>query len=88
MTTPLSPAARPAESLDEVIIDAMLAAHVKGGGTSFSVPHPDEIKAAIRAVATWLDDCCTQADAEEPSYYDEPTASDAVRWLRQEADRG
>ena len=45
-------------------------------------------RAAIRKVAKWLDDCCTQAGAEEPSYYDEPTASDAVRWLRQEADRG
>jgi hypothetical protein len=47
--------ARPASSLDQMIIDAMLAAHVKGGGTSFPVPHPDEIKAAIREVATWLD---------------------------------
>jgi hypothetical protein len=46
-----------------------------------------DARAAIREVAKWLDDCCTQADAEEPSYYDEPTASDAVRWLREEADR-
>jgi hypothetical protein len=49
--------------------------------------HP-EARDAIREVAAWLDDRCMQADAEEPSYYDEPTASDAVRWLRKEADRG
>ena len=46
--------ARPGVSLDEMIIDAMAAAHIKGGGTSFYVPHPDEIQAAIRAVAGWF----------------------------------
>jgi hypothetical protein len=50
----VTPEAKPAPSLDQMIIDAMLAAHVKGGGTSFPVPHPDEIQAAIRAVAAWL----------------------------------
>ena len=50
----VTPEAKPAPSLDQMIIDAMLAAHVKGGGTSFPAPHPDEIQAAIRAVAAWL----------------------------------
>jgi hypothetical protein len=65
--------ARPAASLDEMVIDAMLAAHVKGGGTSFPVPHPDEIQAAIRAVADWLDVRGNCGSAAE---------------LRQEADHG
>jgi len=42
------------QSLDEMISSAMFAAHVKGGGRSFPVPHPDEIQAAIRATAEWL----------------------------------
>jgi len=42
-------------SLDQMIINAMLAAHIKGSGTSFPVPHTDEIEAAIRAVAAWVE---------------------------------
>ena len=69
----VTPEAKPAPSLDQMIIDAMLAAHVKGGGTSFPVPHPDEIQAAIRAVAAWLR---------------EGRMIHAAELLEQEADRG
>jgi hypothetical protein len=77
----VTPEAKPASSLNQMIIDAMLAAHVKGGGTSFPVPHPDEIQAAIRAVAAWLrendSECQMGGDADA-----------TAELLEQEADRG
>jgi hypothetical protein len=72
----------PADSLVERVVD-----EITGSAAAYGTA--DELaRAAIREVAAWIDDRCTQADSKDPSHFDEPTASDAIRWLCEEADRG
>ena len=64
-------------SLVELIIDAMLAAHYKGGGRHFQVPHPDEIEAMILTVASWIQE---RHDSDQLIH----TAWEAGWWLKEE----
>ena len=82
------PAAPAAGSSADLISAASLVERVA------SILDPDDpicargtARAAIREVAAWLEQRCQKADDEEPSHWDPPSADDAIRWLRDEANR-